>query len=129
VTPRSALSVVLLGVAATAAAPAQAGPASTGATGPTKKVLIYDNYYAPTKVTVNRGTNVAFIWPDDFVGDVHDVKLIKAPNGVKRWQSDPGAAGYVFKRKLTVSGEYRMLCTFHEEDGMLMTVVVRRNSS
>ena len=48
-------------------------------------------------------------------GDVHDVKLKSGPKGVKKFHSEPAATDYTFKRKLTVSGTYKIVCTLHEE--------------
>lgn len=118
--PRLALAV--FGVAALAASPATAG---TPARAQKRTIKVVDNYFAPKLVTVNRGSTITWTWPDD-TGDVHDVKLTSAPKGVKPFQSDPGAAGLSYRRRLTVPGRYRILCTFHEADEMRMTVVVRR---
>jgi plastocyanin len=56
--------------------------------------------------------------------DVHDVALASAPKGVKKFQSDPLAAGDDFKRKLTTPGTYKIICTFHESE-MAMTITVK----
>jgi plastocyanin len=50
---------------------------------------------------------------------------VSGPKGSKPFQSEAGAAGYVFKRRLTKPGVYKILCTFHEEDGMRQTITVR----
>ena len=89
----------------------------------TKTITIGDNFYAPTKVTVKAGTTVRWKWPSD-TGDSHDVKLKTAPKGVKRFHSETAAAGYVFSRKLTAPGTYKIICTLHEE--MTQTVTVKR---
>jgi plastocyanin len=57
-------------------------------------------------------------------GDVHDVKLKSGPKHVKKFHSQPAASDYSFKRKLTVVGKYRIICTLHED--MRMTIRVRR---
>jgi plastocyanin len=57
---------------------------------------------------------------------VHDVKLTKGPKGAKKFWSDPGSIDYAYRQRLTKPGTYRILCTFHEEDNMRMTVVVRK---
>jgi plastocyanin len=113
----AALLVVLAGVALPGAAPALAGG------GPQKKkVEIGDNYFAPAKLTVNRGSTITWVWPDTGL-DVHDVKLSKGPAGVKKFQSEPSAGGYTYKRRLTKPGLYKIVCTLHEE--MTMTIRVR----
>ena len=102
-----------------------AAPASGGATAKTKQVKVEDNFYSPAKVTVNAGTTVRWLQPESAT-DVHDVKLTSGPKGVKKFHSDPGSAGSVYKQKLTKPGTYKILCTFHEEDDMRMTITVRK---
>ena len=97
--------------------------AAPAATAGRKTVGVYDNYYLPNKLTVARGTTLAWKWPAD-AGDVHDVKLGRHPKGAKPFWSEPGAAGYSFTRKLTVPCTYRIVCTLHEE--MTMTITVRK---
>jgi plastocyanin len=111
--------VLALGIAGAALV---AAPASAG--GPQHKtVAIADNYYLPAKLTVNRGSTITWKWPAE-AGDVHDVKLKSAPAGVKKFHSQPASSDYVFKRKLTKPGLYKLVCTLHEE--MRMTIRVRR---
>ena len=122
---RAAATLVLAGTAALAAVPAQAGIADTTGRPQKKTVLVRDNYFQPARLTVNFGSTIRFRWADDAM-DIHDVKLVKAPRGVRKWQSDPGGIGYVYRRTLKAAGTYRLVCTFHEADGMKMTIVVRR---
>jgi plastocyanin len=122
VTGRKAL-IALTGAAALAAAPALALAAtSTGAK--TRTVSVNDNYYGPRTLTVHTGDTVKWHWSED-ESDVHDVALKTAPKGVKKFASDPLAAGDDFKRKLTTPGKYKIICTFHEED-MSMTITVKK---
>jgi plastocyanin len=116
---RKALLAVT-GAAALAAAPALA----LAATSKKRTVIVTDNYYNPKKLTIHAGDTVRWHW-DEEETDVHDVKLAKAPKGVKKFQSDPLAAGESFSRKLTKPGTYRVICTFHEEE-MAMTIVVKK---
>ena len=98
-------------------------PAVDGAT--KKTIALGDNYYAPKTVTVSKNTTVTWRWPGfEEAGDVHDVKLKSGPKGVKKFQSESAATDYRFKRKLTVSGTYKIVCTLHEE--MTMTIKVRK---
>lgn len=114
---RPALPLALAGAAILAA------PATAAAPKP-RTVTIADNYYAPAKLAVKRGTRVVWRWPGE-AGDVHDVKLRSGPKGVRRFQSEPASAGYSFRRTLNVAGRYRIVCTLHEE--MAMTITVRRS--
>jgi plastocyanin len=114
---RRSLALVA-GVALLSAAPAAA------AGGPKKTIKVEDNDYAPKTVTVSKGTTVTWKWPGfDQAGDVHDVALKSGPKGVKKFHSDAAATDYSFKRKLTVPGSYKIICTLHEE--MRMTIRVK----
>jgi plastocyanin len=110
------LLVLVLAGAALVAAPAGAGSKK-------KTIKLGDNYYAPTKLTVARGTKFTWRWPDEAI-DVHDVKLKKGPKGVKKFHSQPASSYYTFKRKLKKPGKYQIICTLHEE--MKMTITVRK---
>jgi plastocyanin len=90
----------------------------------TKTIDVGDNYYAPKTVTVKRNTTVTWRWPSfEEAGDVHDVKLGSGPKGVKKFQSESASTDYTYKRKLTVAGTYKLVCTLH--DDMKMTIKVR----
>jgi plastocyanin len=97
-----------------------------GVDGATKKtVTLGDNYYTPKQLTVARNTTVTWRWPSfEEAGDVHDVKLKSGPKGAKTFHSEGAATDYEFKRKLSVAGTYKIVCTLHEE--MKMTITVRR---
>ena len=112
------LLVVAIGAAALAVAPAAAR------TKPPKpvSVTVGDDYYAPAKKTVKPGTKIVWKWPA-VNSNTHDVKLKKGPKGVKKFQSDPAAADFVYKRTLKVKGKYSIICTFHE--GMVQTITVK----
>jgi plastocyanin len=116
---RAVVSTLIAGVALLGAAPATAGSGKPQR----KKVEVGDNFYSPSKLTVNKGSTITWVWPDEAL-DVHDVKLSKGPKGVKRFHSDPGGAGFRYKRTLKVPGSYRIICTLHEE--MTMSIRVRR---
>ena len=108
---------VLAGIALISAVPAQGAA--------TKTVTLGDNYYMPHALKVKKGTKVTWRWPGfDQGGDVHDVKLKTGPKGVKKFHSEPASSDYSFKRKLTVAGTYKIVCTLHEE--MRMTVKVKK---
>ena len=113
--------------AACAAAVALLCAAPAGAGGPKPKhVEVADNYYLPDELTVKQGAKVEWEWPDDVAIDVHDVKLKKAPKGVKKWQSEPASSGYRYKRTFKKPGTYKIVCTLHEE--MTMTIKVKKTS-
>lgn len=108
-----------------AAVTGAAVPAAAGGGKPQKKTVeIADNYYSPKLLTVNRGSTITWRWPET-TGDTHDVALVKGPRGVKKFESDSAGSFFSYKRKLTVPGEYRIICTFHEEE-MTMKVRVRK---
>jgi plastocyanin len=114
--------VKLAPVLALAAAALVAAPATAAAPKP-RKVTLADNYYLPTKLKVAKGTRITWKWGAEAF-DVHDVKLKSGPAGVKKFHSEPGTAGFSYKRTLKKPGLYKIVCTLHEE--MTMTVRVRR---
>jgi len=122
---RRLVAIVLAGAAVVAAAPAAAGVRDGGARKPQKRTVeVADNFYSPKKLTVNLRSRITWNWTDE-AADVHDVKLISAPKGFKKFQTEPGSAGFTYSKTLTKPGTYKFVCTFHEEDNMRMTVVVR----
>ena len=89
-----------------------------------KRVEVVDNYYGPRKLTVNLKSRINWVWTDGSA-DVHDVKLVSGPMGFKKFQTEPGSAGYTYSKTLTKPGVYKFICTLHEEDNMRMTITVR----
>jgi plastocyanin len=112
---RTVPAVLAAGAALLCAAPADAAR--------NKTVKLSDNYFAPAELKVSKGSTVTWKWPLDPI-DVHDVKLKKGPDGVRRFHSEPASSGYTYKRTLKVRGTYRIVCTLHEE--MKMTIRVTR---
>jgi plastocyanin len=112
----------MVGAAAFAVAPASLAGATTK--GKTRKVSVNDNYYGPAKLTVHVGDSVNWVWSEETT-NVHDVELESAPKGVRKFHSDPLAAGESFKRQLTKPGTYKIICTFHEDE-MKMTITVKK---
>ena len=109
---------VLAGAALISAAPAHGAAAKT--------VRVGDNYFTPQSLTVNRGTTITWRWPSyTQAGDVHDIKLLSGPTGVKKFHSVAASTDYSFKRRLTVPGTYRLGCSLHHD--MRMTVRVRKS--
>jgi plastocyanin len=88
---------------------------------PKKTVKIGDNFFSPKKLTVAAGTTVTWKWNSDNA-DSHDVKLNKAPKGVKKFHSDIAATDYSYKKKLSKKGTYSLLCTLHEDMTQKITV-------
>jgi plastocyanin len=113
---RRGLAVVIGAAAAFAVAPAAAS------TPKPLKVQVADDYFAPIKKTVKPGTKVVWKWLN-YNSNTHDVKLKKGPKGVKKFQSEPAAAYFTYKKTLKVKGKYLIICTFHEE--MTQTITVR----
>ena len=109
------LIALIAGVALLSAAPAHGAA--------TKTVNLGDNYFAPKTLKVKRGTTVTWKWPGfEEAGDVHDVKLKSGPKGVKKFHSEAASTDYSFKRKLTVAGKYKLVCSLHHEMGMTIKV-------
>jgi plastocyanin len=87
-----------------------------------RKVTLGDDYFAPTRLTVRKGTTVRWLWPGD-LANTHDVKLGRHPKGAKPFHSPPAAADFSFQRRLTVPGTYTIVCTLHVT--MTMRIVVK----
>jgi plastocyanin len=121
---RITIAIALTGAVALAAAPAVAGSPRAAGAPQKKKVEVVDNFYSPKKLTVNLKSRITWVWTDESA-DVHDVKLISGPKGFKKFQTEPGSAGFTYSKTLTKPGTYKFLCTLHEEDNMRMTIVVR----
>ena len=121
---RRVLVFALVGAAVFAAAPALARTDAVVHKPQKKTVQVYDNYYSPKRLTVNLKSRITWAWGEDSA-DVHDVKLVSAPKGFKKFQTEPASAGYRFAKTLTQPGTYKFICTTHVEDGMRMTIVVR----
>jgi plastocyanin len=121
---RVPIAIALVGAVALAAAPAVTGAPPAARTPQKKKIEVVDNFYSPKKLTVNLKSRITWTWTDESA-DVHDVKLISGPKGFKKFQTEPGSAGYTYAKTLTKPGVYKFLCTLHEEDNMRMTITVR----
>jgi plastocyanin len=121
---RVLLALALTGVAALAAAPAVAVPPDAVRKPQKKRVEVVDNYYSPRKLTVNLKSRINWVWTDGSA-DVHDVKLVSGPRGFKKFQTEPGSAGFTYSKTLTKPGVYKFICTLHEEDNMRMRITVR----
>src|SRR4051794_24969644 len=99
-----------------------AKPARAARAGVKRTIVVRDYFYAPSKLTVPRGTTLTWRWPSGG-GDSHDVELLKGPKGAGSIASDIATSGYAFKRRLTKPGTYVFDCSLHPE--MAMTVKVR----
>ena len=120
-THRRLIALAALG----AAAAASAAPALAGST-PSRSVEVADNYFAPTRLTVKKGTRLVFRWPAANYNR-HDVALNSAPRGVRRWNSPLRTSSYTYRRTLRKAGTYKIICTLHPTQ-MRLTVRVRRSS-
>jgi plastocyanin len=89
-----------------------------------RTIHVGDDYFMPANLTVGHGTKLIWRWPSfEQSGSVHDVSLVRAPKGVKRFHSESAASDYTYRRTLWKPGKYKLVCTFHE--GMTMTVRVK----
>jgi plastocyanin len=90
---RVPIAIALTGAVALAAAPAVAVPPRAARAPQKKKIEVVDNFYNPKKLTVNLRSRITWVWTDE-AADVHDIKVTSAPKGFKRFQTEPGSAGY-----------------------------------
>jgi plastocyanin len=106
-----------------AAAAGSAAPALAGST-PSRTVRVGDNFFSPTRLTVDRGTRVVFRWNSDNTA-LHDVVLDDGPSGVEFAPSQQRRTGYTYRRTLRRAGTYKFICSLHPTQ-MRLTVRVRR---
>src|SRR3954449_3279479 len=103
-------------VAVTAAALAAAGLAALPAAGATKSVMLIDNKFSPSKVTVRRGTTVKFTWAGK---NPHNVTAFQGPVTFHSGTKTTGPS----RKRLTRKGTYSIICTIHS--GMTLILKVR----
>jgi plastocyanin len=86
---------------------------------PTKTVKLKDNFFAPSKLTVERGTTVRFKWAGF---NPHNVRKASGPGG--RFTSrTTWRRGVNFAKKFKKLGTYRLVCTLHSGMELELTVV------
>lgn len=84
-----------------------------------KTVSITDFKYTPKKLTVKKGTKVTWKWGGEVV---HDVTVTKGP---RKFHSSLKSTG-TYSQVLSKPGTYRIVCSIHELEGMVMTIVVKK---
>jgi plastocyanin len=89
-----------------------------------RTVKVGDYFLTPTRFTVNRGSRITWKWLAENI-DLHDVALVRAPAGVRKWKSDLAATDFTYRRTLRVPGRYRVICTLHP-DTMVQRITVRQ---
>jgi plastocyanin len=104
-------------IAAGAATAAAAGALAIPALAATTTVQVKDNKFAPTSITVKKGTTVKWVWKGKAP---HNVTVSKGPAKFRSTTQVKGS----YSKKLTKAGTYTILCTIHAP-GMKMTVKVK----
>jgi plastocyanin len=61
---------------------------------------------------VTPGSRITWRWADGN-SNSHNVKLVSAPKGVKKFSSPTYTAGVAFSKQLKTPGTYRFICTYH----------------
>jgi plastocyanin len=118
-----AAAALVLGAAGAVAVAASVanGPAASAVA--TKTVRVADDFYAPKRLKVAKGTRIKWVWASESANR-HNVYLYERPDGSPRFNSQPATAPFSYTRKLRKPGTYKVLCTLHE--GMRMRIDVRR---
>lgn len=88
-----------------------------------RSVGVVDYAFTPARMTVRPGTKIVWRWSAANSAP-HDVKLTRAPRGVRRFRSPTATSGITYARTLTAKGTYRLLCTLHA-GVMRQTIVVK----
>ncbi|MDX6701363.1 MAG: hypothetical protein QOF26_1589 [Baekduia sp.] len=104
-------------IAAGAATAAAAGALAIPALAATTTVQVKDNKFAPTSITVTKGTTVKWVWKGKAP---HNVTVSKGPAKFRSTTQVKGS----YSKKLTKAGTYTILCTIHAP-GMKMTLKVK----
>ncbi|MFZ9668848.1 MAG: cupredoxin domain-containing protein [Solirubrobacterales bacterium] len=97
------------------------------AKGRTVAVLVEDNYYSPSQLSIRPYDTVLWNWKDSTSSEGHDVGLQSGPAGVSfrdflsRVYTGPTGR---FKRTFKKPGLYSFICSLHYE--MQMQVAVRK---
>jgi plastocyanin len=113
----------IIGAAALAGILAAAAVPALGASTHKKTINVIDDAFTPPRATVRKNTIVAWKWSANNYQE-HNVKLVSAPHGVKKFTSPSGTTGITFRKRLTKPGTYKFVCTYHESV-MKLTVKVR----
>jgi plastocyanin len=113
---RGTLAVMVVLVAALGVATVLGGTAGARAS---TTVKVGDNFFAPDKKSVKKGTKVKFKWVGN---NDHNVTKSSGPGG--SFASDTfDNRGVNFKKKFKKSGRYKLICTIHP--GMQMKLKVK----
>lgn len=110
-----ARKLITAAAAAGALATAVALPAADAAP-KGKTVVVKDNRFAPTAITVGKGATVTWVWRGKAAHNVH------VDRGPATFTS-PNKIGGSWSRRLTKKGRYAIVCTIHA--GMKMAVTVK----
>jgi plastocyanin len=86
-------------------------------------VGVVDYAFTPARNTIRPGTKVTWRW-NVANSAPHDVKLVSAPKGVKKFTSPTYTAGISWSRTFRVKGTYRLICTYHRSL-MHETIIVK----
>jgi plastocyanin len=86
---------------------------------PTQTIKLKDNFFAPSKKTVKRGTTVRFKWAGF---NPHNVVKASGP-GARFASRTTWRRGVNFKKKFKKVGAYRLVCTLHSGMELNLTVV------
>lgn len=98
-------------------------PAAAKAPAVTATVTVVDIAFVPPRLTVAPGTTVRWHWSSvNF--ERHRVVLVHGPRGVHRFRSRTAAKDFTFSRRLSRSGTYRLVCSYHPRT-MHQTITVR----
>jgi plastocyanin len=92
--------------------------AGSGSAGAKRTVDVGDDFFSPDKLSISKGTKVAFNW----IGrDEHNVTKKRGPGGGFASETTDDR-GVNFQKKFKKAGTYKLVCTVH--DGMKMKVQV-----
>jgi plastocyanin len=79
-----------------------------------KVVQVKDDFYTPVSVSLAKNGSVKWKWVNTI--HTHNVRLTKAPTGVKKsnfYSQSSSSPTYTFTRKFTKVGKYHFICSIH----------------
>jgi plastocyanin len=107
-------AVLLVSAAPGTATTSRASTAAAKKKIPVLKVAVKDDYFAPKKVTIRKGSIIKWTWKGFNIHNVH-------VGGKKSGDKFKGT----FQHRFLNKGKFKVLCTIHLDLGMKMTVTVK----
>ncbi len=87
------------------------------ADGATRTVGVDSQAFTPASISIRKGDRIRFTW----IAGFHNVRRVAGPS----FRGIPSRSSGSVTRRFTAVGRYRLVCTWHRDIGMYLTVRVR----